>query len=322
MHTVQTHWQSDIGWSTALPQRLDSPQTLVLAFGPRALMDAPQAAPTSAPRLALHSAADSHAAGARLAAQLLAPAAGQPLRAVFLLCDGLQVNGTALVHGLGAALPAGVSVSGGLAGDGSLFQHTWVLDNTLMGCTSADPTPADGTPVDGQPALALYKPLYKHYLGELAAQLPGSALRYPLSLRPAQGGGRTVVRTILGIDEATQSMTFAGDMPTVAVARLMRTQVDRLLASADEAAGQALAGMTGAAAAPPGPVLAVSVSCVGRRLVMGERTDEELEAVVNRLPAGSVQAGFYSYGEIAPAEGGAASDLHNQTMTLTVFAEA
>lgn len=367
------------GWVQALPAHLDSPDTWVLAFGGRSLQDSPAALQglaaafpqsvvmgcSSAGEIADRQVADgavsvavarfqatrlrrastplaeagqSAAAGQRLAAQL--PPAG--LRAVFLLAGGLAVNGTELLQGLAAALPPGVAVSGGMAGDGSRFEKTWVLDEEGRPCehrvtavglygeqlrmghgcsggwTEFGPgrhiTRSQGNvlyELDGQPALALYK----HYLGQLAAELPGSALLFPLSLR-TEAGSAPLVRTILAIDEATQSMTFAGDMPEGAVTQLMRTNVDRLVASAEDAAMQALHGLGS------GPVLALSVSCIGRRLVMGERTEEEVEAVVDALPAGSAHAGFYSYGEFGPAMGCRTAELHNQTMTLTVFSEA
>jgi hypothetical protein len=379
MHVLQFVHKPGSGWSQTLPTDLDGPRTLVLAFGARALLGAPSALQelatafphsvlmgcSSAGEIAhrqvddatisvavarfehtdlkrattpLLNAADSAEAGRRLAAQL--PAAG--LRAVFLLSAGVDVNGSDLLRGLAAALPAGVAVSGGMAGDGSAFERTWVLDEGQArercvtavglygqalrighGCsggwTEFGPerhiTRAEGNvlyELDGQPALGLYK----HYLGNLVGQLPGSALLFPLSLRSTSGAA-PVVRTILGIDEAQQSMTFAGDMPTGAATHLMRTSVDRLVASAEDAANQALHDVES-----HGPVLALSVSCIGRRLVMGERTEEEVEAVVDQLPAGSVHAGFYSYGEFAPSQGCSTTDLHNQTMTLTVFSEA
>ena len=366
------------GWTPPLPVELDGPDTWVLAFGARAHLETPavlQALAAAFPRSVvmgcssageiagrqvadgsisvavarfhatqlrrtstpLSSAQESAAAGHRLATQL--PAEG--LRAVFLLAGGVAVNGTDLLKGLAAALPAGVAVSGGMAGDGSRFERTWVLDagKPDEGCVTAvglygsslrighgcsggwtefGPerriTRSEGNvlyELDGQPALGLYK----HYLGHLAADLPGSALLFPLSLR-TDAGCAPVVRTILGLDEAAQSMTFAGDMPLGSVTQLMRTNVDRLVASAEDAAGQALQGL-----GMQGPVLALSVSCIGRRLVMGERTEEEVEAVVDALPAGSVHAGFYSYGEFGTSQGGGAAELHNQTMTLTIFSE-
>jgi hypothetical protein len=287
---------------------------------------------------------DSQDAGHRLAAQL--PQDG--LHAVFVLSTGLNVNGAGLVRGITASLPKNVIVSGGLAVDGSRFERTWVLDNTGLyenavaavgfygnsvrvshGCVGGWTEFGPGRTVtrstdnilhelDGQPALALYK----HYLGERAADLPGSALLFPLALRIEGESSDAVVRTILGVDEATQSMTFAGDIPHGASVRLMRTTVDRLVTGAEEAAQHARRSHDPAGPVRDGSTLALIVSCVGRRLVMGERTEEEVEAVVENLPEGAVHAGFYSYGEIAPANGQTGAQLHNQTITLTVLSEA
>ena len=373
-----THRQGT-GWLSPLPAGMDSPRTLLLAFGASAYADDPvpfaelaAAFPRSVlagcsssgeiagaevsdasislavarfERTALQRAMaevrgpdDSRTAGAHLASQL--PADG--LRAVFVLSDGLHVNGTALVEGLAGALPAGVAITGGLAGDGSRFADTWVLDGArpLPRCVSAvglygahvrvshgceggwsDFGPARRITrsqgnvlyeLDGQPALDLYKT----YLGERAEGLPGTALLFPLAIKRAGASGEALVRTILGIDEAARSMTFAGDMPEGAVARLMRTSNDRLVDSASQAVAQAARGI-GSDRSP----LVISVSCVGRRLVLGERTEEEVETVVDGSPPGASHVGFYSYGEISPALGGGASELHNQTMTVTVLDE-
>jgi hypothetical protein len=291
---------------------------------------------------ALAGAEDSFAAGVRLAAQLAPPAGGQRLRAVFLLCEGLAVNGTPLVAGLTRHLPPGVAISGGLAGDGSRFGQTWVLDGaqptprhlcavglygerlrTGLGCDGGwsdfgperHITRSRGNvlyELDGKPALELYKT----YLGDRAAGLPGTALLFPLAIRREGGGGESLVRTILGVDEAEQSLTFAGDMPQGAVARLMRANTDKLIGSAGQAGRAAAVGADSAAGA-----LVISVSCVGRRLVLGERTEEEVEAVNDSAGPHAAHVGFYSYGEVSAAMPGA-SDLHNQTMTVTVYSEA
>jgi len=163
--------------------------------------------------------------------------------------------------------------------------------------------------LDGRPALELYKT----YLGERAAGLPATALLFPLAIRTG-AEEKQLVRTILAVDEATQSMTFAGDLPQGCSAQLMRANFDRLVAGAEEAAGLAADG-------EGPPVLCIAVSCVGRRLVLGERTEEELEAVASALPEGSAMVGFYSYGELSPW-GVGSCDLHNQTMTLTTLSEA
>jgi hypothetical protein len=167
--------------------------------------------------------------------------------------------------------------------------------------------------LDGRPALQLYK----DYLGDRAAGLPATALLFPLALREASGADKNLVRTILAVDEARQSMTFAGDIPQGIRAQLMRANFDRLIQGASDAAS--LAG--GSRNGTDGETLAIAISCVGRRLVLGERTEEEVEATLDVLPAGSRQIGFYSYGEISPYATGAC-DLHNQTMTLTTLAEA
>jgi len=284
----------------------------------------------------IDSAADSAAAGARLGAKL----AGVRPRLVLVFSEGLAVNGTDLVRGLSDALPPDTMIAGGLAADGNRFARTWVLvdgkpaSGHIVAVALTGPleigvgsqggwdtfgperkvTRAKGNvlyELDGKPALALYK----DYLGDLASGLPATALRFPLSIRQARGTQRAVVRTILSIDEETQSMTFAGDVPNGWRAQLMRSNHDRLIAGAMRAAFDATSGLNGK------PALALAISCVGRRLVLGARTEEETEAALEALPPGSHQIGFYAYGEISPA-GRAACELHNQTMTLTTLREA
>lgn len=279
----------------------------------------------------------SFAAGQSLAGQLARPS----LRGVLVLSDGLRVNGSELVRGLRTALPAAVVITGGLAGDGDRFGATWVLhgdriasgqvvavgfygDRVRLGHGSKGGwdifgperrvTRSSGNrlyELDGQPALELYKT----YLGERAAGLPASALLFPLAVRADEAPDRQLVRTVLAVDEATQSMTFAGDIPEGNLAQLMRANFDRLIDGAAEAAAMAPHG-----GADAGPTLCVAISCVGRRLVLGERTEEELEATLDALPPGTRQVGFYSYGEISPLATGTC-ELHNQTMTLTTIAE-
>jgi hypothetical protein len=275
------------------------------------------------------------------AARRIAKALARPgLRHVFALCDGLRVNGSAFAHALHATLPAGVSATGGLAADGERFAQTLVCFNgtsrpgravgiglygealrlgygSLGGWDSFGPTrtitKSHGNvlhALDGEPALALYK----KYLGEHCAHLPGSALLFPLLLEDATGGG--LVRSVLGVDEAAGSLTFAGDVPEGARARLMKANFDRLVDGACDAAQASAHGMLGEQAQ-----LAILVSCVGRKLVLRQRVEEEIEAVRDVLPQ-AVLAGFYSYGELCPQGVGTNCELHNQTMTITTLAEA
>lgn len=286
--------------------------------------------------LAIGEASKSREAGRALAEQLLEP----DLRGVLVLSDGLTVNGTELVAGINAVLPPSVVVTGGLAGDGDRFQQTWVLsdgvprsgrltaaglygDRVRLGHGSKGGWDIFGPErrvtrsrgnvlyeLDGKPALALYK----NYLGERASDLPASGLLFPLSIRSSPADSRPVVRTILGVNEVDQSLTFAGDLPEGWFAQLMRANFDRLVHGASEAAAQC------ALSRSEGPTLAIAISCVGRRLVLGERCEEEIEATREVLGPNARQIGFYSYGELSPYATGRC-DLHNQTMTLTTIRE-
>jgi hypothetical protein len=288
---------------------------------------------------------DSFEAGKRLAAALPQSASDgtesgkTDLAHVFVLSDGLNVNGSELVRGLTGALPAGVTVTGGLAADGARFERTLVFLNSApegravaaigfygsrlkVGFASLggwDPfgperliTRSTGNilyELDGQSALKLYK----SYLGKHANELPASGLLYPLSLRPAPDGA-AVVRTILAVDEKDQSLTFAGDVPQGRYARLMKANFDRLVDGASGAARSCLQ-------ATGSPDLAILISCVGRKLVLRQRIEEEVEGVREILGENTLLAGFYSYGEISPFASGAKCELHNQTMTITTFSE-
>lgn len=278
----------------------------------------------------------SEEAGASLARSL--PTAG--LRHVFVLSDGQRVNGSELVRGMLGQLPEGVQVTGGLAGDGARFERTLVLAEgepqsgvvaavglygsalrvgfgSLGGWDTFGPkrviTRSHGNvlhELDGKPALELYKT----YLGEHAAGLPSTGLLFPLNIR-RPGETRTVVRTILGVDDGEQSLTFAGDVPEGSVAQLMKANFERLI---DGAADAAKASHDASATAPE---LAVLISCVGRKLVLRQRTEEEVESVREVLGQAVPLTGFYSYGEICPAAPNADCELHNQTMTITTFRE-
>ncbi|HZU85805.1 MAG TPA: FIST N-terminal domain-containing protein [Polyangiaceae bacterium] len=294
--------------------------------------DATDVAHASAP---VAGAGESRTAGASLARQL----ARRSLRAVLVLSDGISVNGSELLRGINDEI-GDVPVSGGLAADGDRFRRTWVMaaEAPSVGRVAAvglygerirvshgsrggwdifGPerviTRSTGNvlyELDNRPALALYK----QYLGERAAGLPATALLFPLAVRASQRD-EPVVRTILGVNDDENSLTFAGDVPQGALAQLMRANFDRLIDGAGSAAKLASLRET-----PSGDSLAIAISCVGRRLVLGERAEEEVEAAAQVLGDCKL-IGFYSYGEISPYASGRC-ELHNQTMTLTRVWEA
>ncbi|MEL6850862.1 MAG: FIST C-terminal domain-containing protein, partial [Bacteroidota bacterium] len=133
-----------------------------------------------------------------------------------------------------------------------------------------------------------------------------------------QCAGIGTVRTILSINEEDGSMTFAGNVPEGFVAQLMMASFDQLVTGAADAAKS----IDLSEAKSEGDKLAIMVSCVGRKIVMGQHTPEEVEAVAEILGPGSQQIGFYSYGEISPHAESGFCELHNQTMTITYLFEA
>ncbi len=287
----------------------------------------------------LSSMEDSAAAGKRLAQGL--PQAG--LRAVLIFGQGVKINGSAVLAGMTEVLGTTLPITGGLAGDGGAFVQTWVLDNqgvsddrlcciglygsqlkfahgSFGGWSPFGParkvTRSDNNvlyELDGESALAVYK----RYLGEHATGLPSSGLLFPFAMLGEDHSEVGLIRTILGVDEVAGSLTLAGNIDPNGYLKLMHASTDALVDGA-EAAAEAAKAMVGHA----GDTLALLVSCVGRKLVMGGRVDEEVEAVGDVLGRSATLAGFYSYGEISPFAPAVECKLHNQTMTITTISEA
>ncbi|QDK79719.1 histidine kinase [Spirosoma sp. KCTC 42546] len=279
---------------------------------------------------------ESYAVGEKLARAL----DEETLLAIILISDGGVVNGSELIEASNRWLSHPVPVIGGLAGDAGRFERTLVGANQNpvsgkvvgIGLYGTDLKIGHGTmggwdvfgperevtksvynelyQIDDRDALDLYK----DYLGRYAEGLPGTALLFPLSIRISPDS-QPLVRTILSINETTKSMTFAGDIPEGACVRFMRANLDRLVEASALAAQNALTqlGKT--------PELAILISCVGRKLVLGQRTEEEVEVASDIFGNQLYMTGFYSYGEIAPAGPASPGELHNQTMTITILSE-
>src|SRR5918995_6120449 len=236
------------------------------------------------------------------------------LRHVFVVSDGLNVNGSDLARGLARGVSEGVSITGGLSGDGTHFAQTWVIANDAEGPQHVAAVGLYGDHLRvGYGSMGGWKPfgplrtitraeanvlyeldghsaldLYKTYLGDHAAQLPASGLLFPIVVTAAHDG-EGVVRTVLSVNEQDGSMTFAGDIPQGGTAQLMKTNVDDLVDGAMAAAEASLTGLGGKR-----PELALLVSCVGRKLVMKQRVEEEVEAIRDIFGADTKIAGFTS----------------------------
>jgi hypothetical protein len=280
-------------------------------------------------------------AGVKLGRALITP----DLKGIFVLSSGMNVYGSELADGFNKVLPASVKISGGLAADGKRFKNTYIIaaepeepmrllphracavgfygDSIRLAYgfsggwspfgLERTVTRSKGNvlfEVDGKPILELYKT----YLGNRAQGLPATALLFPLSiLDKTTDNSEWLMRTVMGIDEEAQSLTFAGDIPEGSTVQLMHCNIDRLVEGSADAAKK-----LGKVA--EGPALVIAVSCVGRRMVMGERTEEGIEAVFDILPPGTLQMGFFSYGELWPLSTGPCL-FQNQTLILTLVQE-
>ncbi len=262
------------------------------------------------------------------------------LKFIFIVSEGSFVNGSELTKGMNSVVNDDVLITGGLCGDDARFEKTVASYNEdpksgeivaigFYGDTLEATSSINGgwTPfgpertvtksksnvlyeLDGLPALDLYK----KYLGEKSKELPGAALLYPLNVK-STNEEQSIVRTILNINEEDNSMILAGDILEGSKVQLMMTNVDNIVCAAEEAALQAKE------TRKEESQLALMVSCIGRKLVLDQRVEEEVEEIIEVVGDNAVFCGFYSYGEIAPFKSEIPCQLHNQTMTVTLLSE-
>lgn len=263
------------------------------------------------------------------------------LKSILVISEGSLINGTELINELILQTREAVPIFGGLAGDEYNFEKTIVGlnshaspgkivaigfygDNIHFGFASEGGWSDFGPEreVTYSEKNVLYKigdrfalDLYKEYLGKYAEELPGSSLYFPLSMKE-NATSEPVVRTILSIDEEKKSMTFAGDIPIGSKVRLMKGNFDKLIDASYNAASLIHNNQSNK------PELALLVSCVGRKIVLGDRIEEEIEVVREVFGDNMLICGFYSYGEISPTLNKVACELHNQTMTITTIYES
>lgn len=264
------------------------------------------------------------------------------LKHLIVISEGLNINGTELTNALNKVFDDKLSITGGLAGDQANFEETVIVyneevksnmvvaigfygENIEFGYGSMGGWDSFGVDrevtrseanvlyeLDGQPALELYK----KYLGNHANNLPASALLFPLSFR-ITGTDTSLVRTVLSVNEDDGSMVFAGDIPQGEYVRLMKANFDKLVDGAFDAAEMSKISLKQSKAD-----LALLISCVGRKLVLKQRVEEELEAIREVIGDNVTTTGFYSYGEISPVKPFEQHcELHNQTMTITLIKE-
>jgi len=283
----------------------------------------------------IESMSHSYKVGQELANKLQAP----ELKNIFLLSNGLYTNGSQLTDGINSVIDEDVQTSGALAGDDAKFASTYVIvnenvyengicvvgfygENIRFKTSSKDGLDKYGIKrlvtrshdnelfeLDNKPALEIYK----KYLGEKAAELPSSGLYFPLSIE--NNSNKEIIRTILSVNNDENSITFAGDISEGSFVSFMKANHDRLIDGASQAAHE-----LSFSDYNDEPLLVLAISCIARKLILKQRTEEELEALLEALPKNAIQTGMYSFGEISPAPH-KCCELHNQTMTLTAIWE-
>lgn len=263
------------------------------------------------------------------------------LKHLLIFASGHFLNGSALVKGIAESPLANIATTGGLSGDDNRFEKTLTGYGTvpmeegtavLIGLYGGNPeithasfggfqplgperkaTKAEKNvlyEIDGKPALDLYIA----YLGDRVVQKMESLLAFPLQIT-VPGKNFALVRTVLQIDTADGSVVLAGDCPEGSRVQLLMASMHGINDGAIEAAKQATLSRKTPAE------LALLVSCMGRKAIMGMRIEEEVELVREVVGEQAAITGFYSYAEIAPFYANNVCEQHNQTLTLTLISE-
>ena len=259
------------------------------------------------------------------------------LKHIFFLAPGM-INGSEIIKGL--KLKNNITVTGGLAGDRSIFKDTYQFFDGEKGKNLAVVVGFYGKSIhigigcetgwkefgasrivtksykntvyeiDHKPAVELYE----KYLGDTIYDHLSSTLRFPLSVRDSLEDKNKVTRTIMSINQ-DKSLVFAGNIREGSIVRLMKTNVSNVLDGAFLSAKKIRPYNNKRS-------LALIISCISRRSVLKQFCDEEIEIVQDILTPSAQTIGFYSYGEIAPFSNDLSKPLlHNQTMTITTIYE-
>jgi hypothetical protein len=287
--------------------------------------------------LQVSSKSDSRMAGKMICDQLR----GDDLKHILLFSDGYDINGDDLVDGLNEELPQGVMVSGGFAGSDAEDPTTYVGLNqepktrniAAIGFYGHDLKVANGvesgwdefgptkivTESDGNVVYSLdgenVLEVYRRYLGKSKeADFAMSIQHFPLCILKPDGS--KIVRSVFRVDEKRNALVYSGNVPKDSKVRFMIANVDRLIDGAVNAAER-----INEQCKADRPELVLVVSCVGRSVLLLERTEEEIELACETIGKDIMYSGFYSNGELSPATGSKLCSLHNQTISITSYSE-
>lgn len=264
--------------------------------------------------------------------------------------DGLGGDGCKVLDGINSALPDKLEIIGGCLGDGEEYSRTYqfydgkVYEDSIPGVLISGQssfktgigvrsgfesignkmfcTESEGTVVkkiDGVNALELYKEL----LGEeRSKRLPGIFREYPFGLIDEKvaisGEEYFQLRCGFTANEDEGSISCSGSIPEGSAITITAGSRGDLINGARLAAEQAKTTLGDAE-----PKLIMVFSCIGRKLVLGRRVSEEIDAVQKTMGSDVPLIGFYTYGEIGPIDKGRSSlseaKFHNETLVIWVI---
>jgi hypothetical protein len=288
--------------------------------------------------VAEHLGQNSEAAGAKLARDL-----PESTRYIQLFSDGITGNGCGILRGVSSIMGNKLPISGGTAGDDGKFQKTWqfagerILTDaavalgfsgdfklgtgvrsgwTPIGLTKKV-TKASGNilyELNDEPALKVFE----RFLGKHANKLPEIGVDYPLGLVGQWGDvgeeDYFLLRATMSVNRRDGSISFAGEIPEGAMVNLTCGDISSVLRAAKDAAQLAITDLGNAKA-----VMTFCYSCMARKIVLGQRTSEEIELIRETIGPQLPVVGFYTYGEYARLRCNRPSFLHNETVTLAVI---
>jgi len=290
-------------------------------------------------------------AGKMLAKNVLKKASKKNASTLVMFPDGLAGDGLAIIQGAQKVLGIDFEIVGGALGDEANFKHTYqyyngkVYDNVVVGMLISDKgkiktasgvrhgwesignrfkcTKSKGGVVykfGNENALDFYRELLGKERGK---KLPAIGLEYPMGLidekAKIEGYDYFQIRAPVGIDEKAKSVTFAASIPEGKDVTLTYSSRSTIINGSKLSAMQAKKTLKGKTK------LILMFSCVARKLVLGRRTNEEINAVRKIFGRNVPIFGFYTYGEIGPIDKRVSTlkstRWHNETVVIYVLGE-
>ncbi len=261
------------------------------------------------------------------------------VKGIGIISDGGQVNGTELMTGLSMNLDNKIPIFGGMAGDQARFEATMTglnempshgnvivisfIGEKLNISTAHDDgwssmgmeftiTSSEGNILNTADNKNIYDMLHELLEPENEDEFNRNTLFYPFSL--TTDDGVSVIRTPIKVNHKEKTLVYAGDMPQGAKITLMKSNTMDLLDSAMHAT-------TATKNEDKLESFLFAISCVGRRVVLGDMASEEYEEISNIYDKAKI-LGFYSYGEFTRSAGDDSyCKMHNQTFTLASISE-